>query len=98
MSTITADTTEPYVVGSVYNIVLTAKLDGSTWTLTAETVTIYFKDPDGVETSHAMTVASGTASYNFTPDQAGTWEMSWSVNDGTLKKSPPYEFAVVASP
>lgn len=76
--------------------------DGEPW-VGVDSATIVLKDPDGVQTTHAMsneTPDAGVWYYDLTITDvttAGRWEANVRVTDGAVVKRYPYEIAFQAN-
>lgn len=92
--------------GSTYRLRATITKDGSAWDLSAASVYVILRDPDGVEVQKAATVQSpasaGVAYYvTTTTDLAtrGHWTLCWRVADGSIDmRGAPVHFTVERTP
>jgi hypothetical protein len=83
---------KPLTVGSTYRFqAKPVTKDGTTWNLSAATVQLLLRDPDGNVYTRNATVtdaANGVAEYVCTPadlNVPGTWTRRWKVTDGGVQ-------------
>ena len=96
---------DPLTIGSTYRFRLVAKKDGVTWDLTAATISLLFRKPDGTSLTGSATVTDGpggVAEYVCSTtdlDIIGGWRLSWKVVAGVIVQSSlPIPFSVQAAP
>lgn len=93
-------------LSSTYRFRAAVTKDGSAWDLSAATVYLILRDPDGNESSKAATVQSpasaGVAYYVCTTTdlpKRGHWTRCWRVVDGSIDmRGAPVSFTVERTP